>query len=261
MDIIVCIKQVPDTLEVQINKETNTLVREGVDSVINPFDFHALEEALRLKEQYGGKITVLSMGPGQAEAALREAISLGADNAVLLSDRAFAGSDTLATSYALSKGVQKIGRFDLIICGRQAVDGDTAHIGPQLAERLRIPHVSCVLKIHDMTEGSIVTDRIAEQDLEQIRLPLPCLITVTKSINEPRFPSLRGKTTAVKSEITVWAGRDISADPSRIGLDGSPTRVVRMSAPRRYREVRMLEGTAQEQVRELLSNLREAEVV
>ncbi len=261
MDIIVCVKQVLDTLEVNIDKQTNTLIREGADSVINPFDLHALEEGLRFREQYGGKVTVLSMGPRQVESALREAISLGADNAFLLSDMAFAGADTLATSYALSKGVRKIGRFDLIICGRQAVDGDTAHIGPQLAERLSIPHVSCVVKIHDVTDGSMIADRITEEGVEQVRLSIPCLITVAKRINEPRFPSLRGKTTAAKSDITVWSSLDIAADVNRIGLNGSPTRVVHMFTPERHRGGEILEGTLQQQVTALVARLRRDKVL
>lgn len=261
MNIVVCVKQVPDTLEVKVNEETNTLIREGVDSVINPFDLYAIEEGLRLREQYGGTVTVLSMGPGQVAATLREAMSMGVDNAVLLSDTAFAGADTLATSYALARGVEKIGHFDLVICGRQAIDGDTAHVGPELAERLGVPHVSSVYRVREVTNGCIITERMTDEGSEQIKLPLPGLITVPKGINEPRFPSLKGKIDAIRSEIAVWSAQDITADANKIGLKGSPTRVIKMSTPERHREAEILEGTVQEQVTALLSKLWEAEIL
>jgi len=261
MNIIVCVKQVPDTLEVNINKETNTLIREGVDSVINPFDLYAVEEGLRLKEQYGGMVTVLSMGPPQVVDTLRQALSLGADNAVLLSDIGFAGADTLATSYTLARAVEKIGHFDLVICGRQAVDGDTAHVGPSLAERLDIPHISCVIRIDEVTDEYMVTGRMTEDGTEKVKLSLPGLITVSKGINEPRPPSLRGKITAARSDITVWSAQDINADEDRIGLKGSPTRVVKMSIPHHERQGQFLEGTVQEQVTDLVSKLCQAEIL
>ena len=261
MNIIVCVKQVPDTLGVNINKETNTLIREGVDSVINPFDLHAVEEGLRLKEQFGGTVTVLSMGPVQVVDTLRRALSLGADNAFLLSDIGFAGADTLATSYALARGAKKIGQFDLIICGRQAVDGDTAHVGPSLAERLGIPHISCVIKIHKVTNKYIVAERMTEEGTEQIKLFLPGLITVSKGINEPRFHTLRGKIKAEKARIEIWSAQDISADENKIGLKGSPTRVVKMATPHHERQGRILEGSTKQQVTDLVSKLRQAEIL
>jgi len=261
MNIIVCIKQVPDTLEVGVNQETNTLIRQGVESVINPFDLNGIEQGLRLKEQYGGTVTVLSMGPPQAADTLREAISMGADNAVLLSDISFAGADTLATSYTLARAVKKIGRFDLVICGRQAVDGDTAHVGPSLAEKLGVPHISCVIKIEEVTDEYMVTGRMTEGAIEKVKLSLPGLITVCKGINEPRPPSLRGKITASKSDITVWSARDIGADAGKIGLKGSPTRVVKMTTPQHQRQGQALEGSVAEQVRDLVSKLRQAEIV
>ena len=261
MNIIVCVKQVPDTLEVSVDKETNTLIREGIDSVINPFDLYAVEEALRLKEQYGAVVTVLSMGPPQVIDTLRQALSLGADNAVLLSDIGFAGADTLATSYALAKAVKKIGHFDLIICGRQAVDGDTAHVGPSLAEKLGIPHISCVIKIDEVTDEYMVTGRMTEDGIEKVKLSLPGLITVCKGINEPRPPSLRGKITAVKGDITVWSAQDIGADAGKIGLKGSPTKVVKMTTPRHKRRGQFLEGSVAEQVTDLVSKLRQRQVL
>jgi len=260
MDIIVCVKQVPDTPEVKVNTETNTLIRQDVESAINPFDLYAVEQGLRLKEQLGGTVTVLSMGPPQAADILRQALSLGVDNAVLLSDIGFAGADTLATSYTLARGVKKIGRFDIVICGKQAVDGDTAHVGPSLAEKLGIPHVSCVIKIHEVTDEYIIAGRITEETIEKVKVSLPGLITVSKGINEPRPPSLRGKIAAVKSNIAVWSARDIGADASKIGLKGSPTRVIKMTTPQHERQSQFLEGSVSEQVTDLVSKLRQAKV-
>ncbi len=270
MNIIVCVKQVPDILEVSVDRETNTLIREGVDSVINPFDLYAVEEGLRLKEQYGGQVYVLSMGPPQAIATLRQGLSLGAERGILLSDIGFAGADTLATSYTLAKAVKKIGHYDLVICGRQAVDGDTAHVGPSLAEKLGVPHVSCVIKIHEVTDESspskgrdeyMIAERITEEGTEKVKLSLPGLITVCKGINEPRFPSLKWKINAARSQIEVWSARDIGADESKIGLKGSPTRVVKMTTPQHHRAGQMLEGSVGEQVTDLVSKLRQAEVL
>ena len=261
MNIIVCIKQVPDTLEVGVNAETNTLIRQGVESVINPFDLNGIEQGLRLKEQFGGTVTVLSMGPPQVADTLREAISMGADRAVMLSDISFAGADTLATSYTLARAVKKIGRFDLVICGRQAVDGDTAHVGPSLAEKLGIPHISCVIKIEEVTDEYMVAGRMTEGAIEKVKLSLPGLITVCKGINEPRPPSLRGKIIAVKSDITVWSAQDIGADPGKIGLEGSPTRVVKMTTPQHERQGQFLDGSVAEQVTDLVSKLHQRQVL
>jgi electron transfer flavoprotein beta subunit len=261
MDITVCVKQVPDTLDVNVNRDTNTLIREGVDSVINPFDLNAIEEGLRLKGRYGGAVTVLSMGPPQVADALCEAISMGADKAVMLSDIGFAGADTLATSYALARAVKKIGQFDLLICGRQAVDGDTAHVGPSLAEKLGIPHISCVIKIHGVTDEYMITERMTEEGTDKVKLSLPGLITVPKGINEPRPPSLRGKIIAARSDITVWSAQDIGADANKIGLKGSPTRVVKMATPQYERQGQFLEGSVQERVTDLVSKLRQAEIL
>jgi len=261
MDIIVCVKQVPDTLEVNVNRETNTLIREGVDGVINPFDLYAVEEGLRLKEQYGGMVTVLSMGPPQVVDTLRQALGLGTDNAVLLNDIGFAGADTLATSYTLAKAVKRIGHFDLIICGRQAVDGDTAHVGPSLAEKLGVPHISCVIKINEVTDEYMITERMTEEGIEKVKLSLPGLITVSKGINKPRFPSLIGKIKAARAEIEVWSTQDINADEDKIGLKGSPTRVVKMVTPQHERQGLFLEGSVQEKVTDLVSKLRQVKVL
>ena len=191
MDIIVCIKQVPDTTKVAINPVTNTLIREGVESIVNPFDLYAIEEGIRLREKFNGKVTVITMGPPQAKDALKTALGMGADDAVLLSDRAFAGSDTWATSYTLSCGIKKIGKFDIILCGKQAMDGDTAQVGPGIAEWLDIPFVAWVGKIEEikLDQKYIKVDRLMEDGHEVIESSLPILLAVTKEINEPRIES------------------------------------------------------------------------
>ncbi|MCX5693003.1 MAG: electron transfer flavoprotein subunit beta/FixA family protein [Candidatus Omnitrophica bacterium] len=246
MNIIVCIKQVPDTTNVRIDPETNTLVRSGVQSIVNPFDMYAIEEAVRLKEKFGGLVTVITMGPIQAEEALREAISLGADEAVLVSDRAFAGSDTWATSYTLSKAVQKIGKFDLVICGKQAIDGDTAQVGPGVAAFLDIPQITFVKKIEEIKDSFIRAERMTEEGYDIIESPLPCLITVVKEINEPRLPSLKGKMRAKKIEIKKLEAKDLDADPDSLGLKGSPTKVVKIFTPPPRKGGQMLEGEAKD---------------
>ncbi|MBU4589588.1 MAG: electron transfer flavoprotein subunit beta/FixA family protein, partial [Candidatus Omnitrophica bacterium] len=200
MNIIVCIKQVPDTTNVRIDPETNTLIRSGVECIINPFDMYAIEEAIRLKEKFGGKVIIVTMGPPQAEDALREAISLGADEAILVSDRAFAGSDTWATSYTLSRALHKIGDYEIIICGKQAIDGDTAQVGPGISAHLDIPQITYVKRIEEVSSNHMRAERMTEEGYEIIDSPLPCLITVVKEINEPRLPSLKGKMKAKKAE-------------------------------------------------------------
>ncbi|MFH1847981.1 MAG: electron transfer flavoprotein subunit beta/FixA family protein, partial [Candidatus Omnitrophota bacterium] len=225
MNVIVCIKQVPNTADVKIDPETNTLVREGVESIINPFDTYAIEEGVRLRERFGGKVTVVTMGPPQAESALREAISVGCDEVVLISDRAFAGSDTWATSYVLARAIKKIGNFDLIICGKQASDGDTAQVGPGIATHLNIPQITYVKKIDEIKDGMIKAERMVEEGYEILQSPIPCLLTVVKEINNPRLPSLKGKMKSKSAAITRYGAKDLECDPAEIGLDGSPTRV------------------------------------
>jgi electron transfer flavoprotein beta subunit len=231
MNVIVCIKQVPDTTEVKIDPVSKNLVREGVKSIINPFDMYAIEEAVRLKEKHGGKAIVLTMGPPQAEAVLREAISLGCDEAVLVSDRAFAGSDTLATGYTLSKAIEKIKDYDVIICGKQAVDGDTAQVGPGIAATLDIPQITYVRKIEEIKDKTIKAERATEEGYEVVESSLPCLITVVKEINTPRLPSLKGKIKAKNATIQVWKAADIGAEENRVGLKGSPTWVFSIFTP------------------------------
>ncbi len=261
MNIVVCIKQVPATTEVKINPETNTLVREGVESIINPFDMYAIEEGLRIKEKVGGIVTVLTMGPPQAETALKEAISLGCDEAVLVSDRAFAASDTLATAYTLARSIKKIGDFDLIICGKQAIDGDTAQVGPGIAEELNIPCVTYVKKIEKIEEDKICVERLMEEGYAAIQLPLPALITVVKEINDPRLPSLRGMMKAKKTQITILNAADIAAETNRIGQVGSPTLVSKIFAPPFKGKGEMILGTVEEQVEKIVEKLKETKVI
>ena len=255
MKIIVCVKQVPDAKDVRLDPKTNTLSREGVQAIMNPYDRHALEEAVRLKEQHGGTVTVVSMGPPQAEEMLREAVSCGADEAVLVSDRAFAGADTWATTYTLSQAIKKIDDFDLILCGKQAIDGDTAQVGPGLAERLDIPFVAYVRKITDCTGDTIRAERLMDDGYDLLEISLPALFTVVKEINEPRIPSLKGKMKAKKIDITKMTAADIEADPEQLGLKGSTTQVVRVFSPELKGERAMLAGTASEQVAQLYEKL------
>jgi electron transfer flavoprotein beta subunit len=231
MDIVVCIKQVPETTEVRINPETNTLMREGVKSIINPFDMYAIEEAVRLKERFGGKVSVVTMGPPQADSALREAISMGADEGFLVCDRAFAGSDTWATSYTLAGAIKKLGAFDLIICGKQASDGDTAQVGPGISTHLNIPQVTYVKKIEEATDKMMKVERMLEEGFEIIETPLPALLTVVKEINEPRIPSLRGLMKAKSAKVTILTQKELELDAQQIGLCGSPTQVVKIFTP------------------------------
>jgi len=255
VNIIVCIKQVPDTAEVKINPETGTLIREGVPSIINPYDMHALEAGLQIREKAGGKVIVLTMGPPQAEAALRDAIAMGADDAVLLTDRAFAGSDTWATSYTLSKAINKLSA-NIIICGKQAIDGDTAQVGPEIAEFLNIPHVSYVRRIEEITKNSIRVQRLMDEGYDIVESSLPVLLTVVRELNTPRLPSLKGKMAARKAQIKKWGWSDIQADENNLGLNGSPTRVKNIFAPEGKSGRKILHGTPEEQVNALLNELK-----
>lgn len=255
MNVIVCVKQVPGTNEVKINKETNTIIREGVEAILNPFDTYAVEEGLRIKEKTGGKVTVLSMGIPSAADMLKQTIALGADEAVLLSDRTFAGSDTLATSYALSMGIRKIGSYDLIICGKQASDGDTAQVGPSLAEKLGIPHLTYVRKIEELKDGYIRCQRLTDDGYEVVEVQLPAVITVVKEINEPRLPSLKGMMRAKKASIPIWTAADINADINLCGLKGSPTQVVKTFVPVHDIESELIVGEPSEQAEKLADKL------
>lgn len=261
MNIVVLIKQVPDTTDVKIDPKTGTLIREGVPSIINPDDKHAIEEALQLRERFGGKVTVISMGPPQAMDALRESKAMGVDDNILLSDRAFAGADTWATSYTLSMAIKKVGDYDLIICGRQAIDGDTAQVGPQVAECLDLPQITYVRKIK-IDGKKLTAERALEDGFERIETQLPALITVIKDLNKPRYPSVRGIVEACRdAEYPIWTAKDIDAEPNNIGLDGSPTQVKRSFAPEPHGAGLILEGTTEQMAKDLVVKLKDDNVV
>jgi electron transfer flavoprotein beta subunit len=257
MHFVVCIKQVPETGNVRINPETNTLIREGVASIVNPFDMYAIEEGLRLKAKLGGVVTAISMGPPQAENALREAIAMGADAGILLSDRAFAGSDTWATSYALAMALRKIGDYSLILCGKQASDGDTAQVGPGIAAHLDLPQITYVRRIEAVDEKRVVAERLLEDGTEVVEAPLPCVLTVVKELNEPRLPSLKGKLAARKAQIPCWKAADLQCAPGNVGLEGSPTKVVRIFTPPARAGGEMLTGEPEDVVAKLVEKLKE----
>ncbi|ODM28101.1 hypothetical protein A7W90_08495 [Clostridium sp. Bc-iso-3] len=255
MDIIVCIKAVPETNDLKINSQSNTVVREGTKSVINPFDVYAVEEGLRIREREGGTVSVVSMGILSSEAILRETIAMGADKAILLNDRCFGGSDTLATAYILSRAIKKINKFDLIICGRQSIDGDTSQVGPELAEKLNIPHITCVSKIEKISRDSIVCRRLTEDGYEIIDVSLPALITVTKGINEPRTPRIKDKLKAKNVPIRILNAEDIHADINYCGLKGSPTKVIKTFTPFYQNKCEIIYGTLEEKAKELVNKL------
>ncbi len=261
MNIVVCIKQVPGTTEVKINNETNTLVREGVESIINPFDTYAVEEGVSLKERFGGKVTILTMGPPQADVALKECIEVGADEGILVSDRAFAGSDTLATSYVLSKAIEKIGDYDLVISGKQTMDGDTGQVGPGIAQRLGIPFVAYVSKVEDMADGMMKAQRMTDEGHEVVESPVPCVMSVSKEINVPRLPSLRGKVKAKSAQFTIWSASDLGIEENKVGVAGSPTFVMQIFSPKRERNSEMLEGDSSQMVSRLYEKLSAIKVI
>ncbi len=256
MKIVVCIKQVPDTFEVKIDPETKRIVREGVESIINPYDNYAIEEAVRLKERFGGTVTAITMGPPQAEKALRDAVAMGVDEAVLLSDIQFAGSDTLATSYILSCGIRKLGEFDIIVCGRETLDGSTGQVGAEIANHLSIPYITYVSKIKDISAGSMECTRLMEDHYEDLKTELPVLITVIKEINEPRIPSLKGMMKAKKAQINLWKCCNVEGEVCYFGQDGSPTRVVDVWTAHMQKEGRKVEGEPEALADELVKELK-----
>jgi electron transfer flavoprotein beta subunit len=236
MHIIVPIKQVPETSNVKMDPETGTMVRSGVEAIVNPLDLYAIEAALRLREAHGGTVTTVSMGPPKAETALREAMAMGCDEGVLLSDRKFAGADTWATAYTLAQAIRKLEDADLIICGERATDGDTGQVGPGIAAFLDLPlatYVGCILEVE---ESTLRVERLVEGGAEILQTPLPAVLTVVKEVAYPRLPTLRGKQRAKRTDVPVWGPDAIDADPTCIGLKGSPTRVVKIEAPKVARE-------------------------
>jgi electron transfer flavoprotein beta subunit len=261
MNIIVCLKQVPGTTEVKIDPKTNSLIRQGIPNIINPFDTYALEEAVRIKEKHGGKVTVLTMGPPQADAALRESVSLGADETILLSDRAFATADTWATANTLAGAIKKMGQYDLILCGRQTVDGDTGQVGPEMAEMLGVPFIAYVSKIEEIKDKFIRVTRAIEEGHEILEAALPAIITVAKDINVPRLPSLRGIMKSKSHKITTWTNADLALDPNSVGLAGSSTQVMKVFFPQRVSKAEILTGDIARQVETLVEKLKETKLI
>lgn len=262
MNIIVLVKQVPNTTQVKLDPKTGNLIREGLESIVNPDDLHALEAAAALKEAHGGKITAVSMGPPQAVDVLTRAIGMGADTGILLCDRAFAGADTWATSYTLSCAIRKIGDYDLILCGHQAIDGDTAQIGPQVADWLDIAQATYVREILGLEDGEIRVSRKLENGSQVLACSLPALLTVVKELNSPRFPHMERLISACtdKAPIHVWNAADIGVNTCDVGLEGSNTHVIKTFSPDFRRQNETLQGdTAADLVVQLMDRLRAAD--
>jgi electron transfer flavoprotein beta subunit len=261
MIIIVLMKQVPNTSEVRIDPKTGNLVREGVESIINPEDRHALEAALQIKDRVESRVIVLTMGPPQAMDALCEALAMGADQGILLTDKAFAGADTWATSTALGRAINRIGDFDLVLAGRQALDGDTAQIGPQVAELLGIPQLTYAQKL-EVGEGKVVVERALELSCEHIEAPTPVLVTCLSSLNTPRYPTVAGilDATSNQAAIKVWNAADIGAKVLEVGLLGSLTRVVKTFTPKEARNTQYVEGSPAEVAEQLVQAFRERDI-
>ncbi len=261
MNIIVCIKQVPDSTQVKVDPKTGTLIRAGVPSILNPYDHYALEEALAIKAKTGARVTVLSMGPNQAIAVLRLALALGADEGILLSDRAFAGSDTWATAYALATAVKKIGSYDLILCGQMAIDGDTAQTGPGIANQLNIPQITFCTHV-DANGNQVVVNKLIEGGKQVLEADMPVLITMTMPVDyAPKYPSFMAAHKAQEKPVHTWTAADIGADPSKLGLNGSPTRVDRIFPPPARQKGEMFAGSPAELAAKLVEILKKESFV
>ncbi len=264
MNVLVCIKQVPDTTEVKIDKKTGTIIREGVPSVINPSDKHAIEEALLLREKFGGKVTVLTMGPPQSREALHEAIAMGANRGILLTDRKFAGADTLATSYTLARAIKKLEekeKFAIILCGSKSIDGDTAQTPIELAETLNIPQITYATNIV-IRDNKVRAIRNVEDGYELVETEMPVLITILKEINSPRYPTIKGIVQSFqKGNITVWTANDIGLDEKKIGLSGSATQVQKVFTPEAKKQGNILQGNPKEIVEEIIKQLQKQNLI
>jgi electron transfer flavoprotein beta subunit len=254
---------VPDTHEVKIDPKTGTLIREGVPSILNHDDANAVEEALRIKDNRSDtEVIVVTMGPPQAREALEECVAMGADDAILLSDRALGGSDTWATSNALAAAVRQIGNYDLIFAGRQAIDGDTAQVGPQLAEKLNIPQVTYVEETELLDDGRIRVKRALENGYERITVPLPCMLTAVKGLNEPRYMSIRGIFRAASWPVKEWNTEDMDVDLNLVGLESSPTNVFKSFTPKPKGQGIVVEGdTPREIAGRFVSYLKEDHII
>jgi electron transfer flavoprotein beta subunit len=261
MNVVVCIKQVPAKIKIDIDSQSGALVSGGVDRAINPPDLYALEEGVRIKEKTKGKLTVLSMGPARADESLKEAIGYGADEGILLCDPAFEGSDTWATSHILAKAIGKVGQFNLVICGKQSIDGETGQVAAQLAEALGVPFVPLVNKIDELGDGSVKVVRMSDEGHQLIEMMLPGVITVVKEINTPRIPSLRGLMAAKKAAIPVWNAQALGVDPASVGSAGSPSRVAKVFFPQRPGKSEILQGDPESQVGQLVEKLHQARAI
>ncbi|MBT9177210.1 MAG: Caffeyl-CoA reductase-Etf complex subunit CarD [Firmicutes bacterium] len=255
MNIIIPIKQVPETSDVKMDKETGTMIREGVVSIINPLDLYAIEAGLLLKEQHGGSVTVCTMGPPAAAKALKEAIAMGCDEAVLFTDKRFAGADTWATSYTLAAAIKQVGAFDLIITGERATDGDTGQVGPGIAAWLNLPLATYVSRIESLNAGRIVVERLVEEGYQALDLPLPALLTVVKAVSSPRLPTLRGKKKARAYNLRTLAAVDLPVEDAKIGLKGSPTKVVKIDYPKVTRGGVMVKAVGEEGLNNAVDSL------
>lgn len=263
MNIIVCIKQVPGTSEVEVDKETGVLKREGIDSKMNPYDLYAVETALRIKEQLPDTtIQAVTMGPPQSSSIIQEAFMMGADEGALFTDRKFAGADVLATAYTLSQGIKRLNKFDLIICGKQTTDGDTAQVGPELAEFLGIPHVAYVSRIVEVRQDSVIVEMDMTNTVETVEVMFPCLITVEKGIYQPRLPSFKLKLKTKDKDIPFYSLRDFpDQDETKYGLNGSPTRVLRIFTPEANTDRELWKGSSEELAGKLANKLHEFKLV
>ncbi len=259
--IVVSIKQVPETTEVKIDQANSRIDTEGLTRIINPYDTYALEEAIRIKEATGATVAVISAGPDKVDESLREALAMGADEAFHLKDAVFEGSDPLAWAYILAKGIEKCGPYDLILCGRQAMDGSSGQVGPSLAEEMGLPMISFVRKIQEIKDGYIRVERMTDDGYEVLEGPLPMVITVVKEINEPRLASLKGLMKAKRVEIPVWTAADLGLDPSRIGPAGSPTTIAKVAPPPPRSGGELIPGEPAEQVKTLVAKLKAAKVL
>ena len=261
MKILVCVKQVPDTTEVKMDKEKGTLIREGVPSILNPDDANALEEALKMKDKYSNvTVTVITMGPPQADDMLRECLAMGADEAFLLSDIAFGGADTWATSNTIVAGIKKIGHFDIVFAGRQAIDGDTAQVGPQISEKLNIPQVTYVQKF-EINGNEVKVQRQLEDGYEIIKVNTPVLLTVVKELNEPRYMAVDKIINAYKKEIKILTIKDIDNDANQVGIKASPTKVFKSFIPEPKGKGIMLVGTSKKVVDQLVVALKQKHII
>ncbi len=265
LQIIIAIKQVPETSNVKMDEVTGTMIREGVESIINPLDLYAIEAGIQLKEKYGAKVTAITMGPPSAVKALREAIAMGCDDGILLSGNEFAGSDTRATSYVLAEAIKKIKAYDLILTGERATDGDTGQVGPGIASFLGLSLSTYTSKIIEIKSKYIIVERLIEEGYETLKMPLPALLTVVKEINYPRLPTLKGKQKAKKIMIPIWSKKNMRLKQSELGLNGSPTRVVKIDHPKVIRKGTILkvsdEKTLDEAVNKMIKFIQKKELI